>query len=271
MLLSGAPSQLVLPWANGGTKNSIPVPSQIPITPGAASWTDGYPPLTSIDPTSGGVPPVRADLNGGLFSMSAVDVWMSAGAGFPYSSAFSTAVGGYPKGSRVLRATGFGYWLSIVDNNTTDPDTGGAGWIPDCAVSSVYASAQQTLATGNVKIVFDTVEFDSLSTWDATNHRFKAIWPGLYRMSGTIYLPSAPGGNIFTSICKNGTFNKNGSGYPQVTGGGLQYLFDAIISCVATDYLEAFLYTDNGASVLAGLVGSNQSYVYAQLEYLGNG
>ena len=271
MQLASAPSQLVLPWANAGTKNSIPVPSQIPITPGAASWTDGYPPLTSIDPTSGGVPPARADLNGGLFSMSAVDVWMSAGAGFPYSSAFSTAVGGYPQGSRVLRATGYGYWLSTADNNTTDPDTGGAGWIPDRAVSSVYASAQQTLATGNAEIVWDTVEFDSLSQWDATNHRFKANWPGLYRLSGSLYLPSAPGGNMFTSVYKNGILIKNGTGMPQTSNGGIQLAFNAIISCSATDYLEAFLFSDNGGSILGGESGSNQSYVYAQLEYLGNG
>lgn len=269
MLLSSAPTQIVEAWAAGGDKNVVPVPD--PGSPGAASWTLGFPPDTAIDPTDGGEPPNRLDMNGGLFEMSAIDLWMSAGAGFPYSSAFSTAVGGYPKGARVLRATGNGYWLSTADTNTTDPDTGGAGWIPDIAVASIYASAQQTLATGSAKVVFDTVEFDSLSTWDATNHRFKANWAGLYRMSGAIYLPSAPGGNISARIYKNGSFTKLGSGFPQTSDGTLSYSFDAVVSCAATDYLEVFLFTDNGASVLAGQVGSNQAYVYAQLEYLGNG
>jgi hypothetical protein len=68
------------------------------------------------------------DTNGALYQMSAVDVWMCAGGGFPYNSAFQTAIGGYPKGARVLMASGNGYWVSTTDNNVTDPDTGGAGW-----------------------------------------------------------------------------------------------------------------------------------------------
>jgi hypothetical protein len=67
-------------------------------------------------------------MNGILFEMSAVDVWTCAGGGFPYNAAFQTAIGGYPKGARVLMASGNGYWVSEVDNNMTDPDTGGAGW-----------------------------------------------------------------------------------------------------------------------------------------------
>jgi hypothetical protein len=80
-------------------------------------------------------------MNGGLFQMSAVDVWICAGGGFPYSSAFSTAIGGYPKGARVLMASGLSYWRSIVDNNTTDPDTGGAGWVGEPGTESVNTTA----------------------------------------------------------------------------------------------------------------------------------
>ena len=130
MQLSNAPAQSVEAWATGdSTKtNPIPVPSQQGITPGAASWVDGFPPLCSADASAGGVPPNREDMNGGLYQMSAVDVWMCAGGGFPYNSAFSASIGGYPKGARVLMASGNGYWVSTVDNNVTDPDTGGAGW-----------------------------------------------------------------------------------------------------------------------------------------------
>ena len=130
MQLSSVPSQIVEAWATGdGTKtNPIPVPSQQGITPGAASLTDGFPPLCATPIASGGIPPSKADMNGILYQMSAVDVWMCAGGGFPYNSAFQTAIGGYPKGARVLMASGNGYWVSMVDNNVTDPDTGGAGW-----------------------------------------------------------------------------------------------------------------------------------------------
>jgi hypothetical protein len=129
MQLSQVPVQIVEAWATSGSKtNPIPVPSQVGITPGAASWTTGFPPLCDTPLISGGIPPSMQDMNGGLFQMSAIDVWMCAGGGFPYNSAFQTAIGGYPKGARVLMASGNGYWVSTTDNNVTDPDTGGAGW-----------------------------------------------------------------------------------------------------------------------------------------------
>lgn len=149
MELSQAPSQIVEAWATGdSTKtNPIPVPSQQGITPGAASWTDGFPPLCAEPLASGGIPPSKADMNGGLYQMSAVDVWMCAGGGFPYSSAFSTAIGGYPKGARVLMASGNGYWVSTVDNNVTDPDTGGAGWA-SADENAITALTGDVTATG---------------------------------------------------------------------------------------------------------------------------
>lgn len=149
MELANAPAQIVAAWANGvSTKtNPIPVPSQQGITPGAASWTDGFPPLCDIDSSDGGVPPKMADMNGGLYQMSAVDVWMSAGGGFPYNAAFQTAIGGYPKGARVLMASGNGYWISTADNNLTDPDTGGAGWASDDS-NAITALTGDVTATG---------------------------------------------------------------------------------------------------------------------------
>ena len=149
MQLSQVPSQLVEAWATGDTTktNPIPVPSQQGITPGAASYTDGFPPLCATPLASGGIPPSKADMNGILFGMSSVDVWMCAGGGFPYNSAFQTAIGGYPKGGRVLMASGAGYWVSTVDNNTTDPDTGGAGWAT-VDTNSITALTGDATATG---------------------------------------------------------------------------------------------------------------------------
>lgn len=270
MQLSNAPVQIQLPFANGdsGKTNPIPVPSQIPITPGAASFTDGFPPLCATPVTSGGIPPSKADMDGILFMLSGVDRWVSAGAGFPYSSVYQTAIGGYPKGSRVLRAAGNGYWISTTDNNVTDPDTGGAGWVPDSAASSVYASAQQTLASGNSKVLWDTVEEDTLSLWDAGNKRFKALWPGLYRLSGSVYLPAPDGQNLAVMVYKNGTLAKQCSQFPQVSNVPLSYPFDAIVLCAAGDYLETFMNIPT-TGVLAGQVGSNQAYVFGQINFLG--
>ena len=149
MQLSQIPSQIVKAWATGDSSktNPIPVSSQIGITPGAASLTDGFPPLCATPIASGGIPPAKADMNGILYQMSAVDVWMCAGAGFPYNSAFQTSIGGYPKGARVLMASGNGYWVSTTDNNVTDPDTGGAGWASDDS-NAITALTGDVTATG---------------------------------------------------------------------------------------------------------------------------
>jgi hypothetical protein len=212
------------------------------------------------------------DMNGILNEATAVDWWMSAGAGFKYDSVFSAAVGGYPQGARVLMASGVGYWISIVDNNVSDPDTGGAGWVPESkrAVASVYASAQQSIATGSNKIFWDTVEFDTFGLWDATNKRFKSLWAGVYRLSGYIFMPlPVSGQNITTVVCRNGAPAKQCFVFPQTTDQALGYPFDAMVSCAVGDYLEAFITITAVGGILAGVVGSNQTYVYGQVEYMG--
>lgn len=153
MQLSNIPGKLVLPFANAGGKNTIPVASQIGITAGAASLVDGFPPLTRTPIAAGGVPPSGLDMNGVLFELSAVVRWANAGGGYPFDGTFAadTNVGGYPKGARLLRADGLGYWFNTVENNIVDPETSGAvaaGWVPDFStgVATVaMASANVTL------------------------------------------------------------------------------------------------------------------------------
>lgn len=130
MQASNAPSKSAVPFAESGTKNTIPVASQIGVTPGAASFTDGFPPLTMTPLAAGGVPPYGADFNGILNFLSAAVRWAQAGGHYPYDSTFSTAIGGYPKGATVLGTSG-NIWLNTADNNVTNPDAGGsAGWVP---------------------------------------------------------------------------------------------------------------------------------------------
>ena len=128
MQSSQLPTRLQLPFGNSAGASyirTIPTPSQIATNPGAASLTDGFPPAT-FSPT--GAPDGR-DFNGILNMMSAWSWWQAAGGSVPWDSAFSAAIGGYPKGAFVASATTFGlYWVSSVENNTSNPDTGGAGW-----------------------------------------------------------------------------------------------------------------------------------------------
>lgn len=268
MQISGAPAQLVLPWANAGSKNNpIPVPSQIGVTPGAASWTDGFPPLCDTPIANGGVPPSMQDTNGGLYQMSAVDVWLCAGGSFPYSSSFSSAVGGYPRGARVLMATGNGFWLSTVDNNTTDPDTGGAGWVPtkDSAVAAlVYQATSQNLP-GPGYVFFDTVVSDQFSLWNQADYAFVAAWPGLYRVSGAVSFASAAAGVYVSSILIDGSATHVNYAPPQVSNGNYTVPFSAIEQVTAGQKITVGMDVPNSA--VPSMAGS--SHTYAQVEYLG--
>lgn len=122
------PTKLPIPFADTGIKNAIPEASQIGITPGAASLTDGFPPLNFLPVAAGGIPPFGSDMNGILFEISAWIRWLNAGGPIPYDAVFSANIGGYMKGATLLAASGDHWWLSATDNNVTDPDTGGSGW-----------------------------------------------------------------------------------------------------------------------------------------------
>jgi hypothetical protein len=189
MQLTNPPSKLVLPFANAGGKTTIPVNSQIGVTGGAASLTDGFPPLTRTPLAAGGVPPSGLDMNGILFQMSNVLRWANAGGGYPYDSTFvnDANVAGYPKGARVLRSDGTGYWLSTTDGNVTDPestDSAAAGWLADFTTGAALVtmtSSNVTLTasqygkpiiiisgalTANLNLIFPTI----VSEWAVINN-----------------------------------------------------------------------------------------------------
>lgn len=132
MLVGSIPSKFSIPFANsagGGFTRPIPTASQIGIQAGAASLTDGFPPVCFLPIGTGGTPPWGADFNGILNQITAWNQWQQAGAPIPYDNTFSGQIGGYPRGAVVPSAITFGnYWLSTVDNNTSNPDTGGSGW-----------------------------------------------------------------------------------------------------------------------------------------------
>lgn len=271
MQLANAPSKLTVAFASAGNKNTIPVPSQQGTTPGAASWTDGFPPATMMPLLEGGVPPSGLDFNGVLYALSQIAIWFNTGAGFPFDSGFAQAIGGYPKGARVLRGDGSGYWFSTVDGNTTNPDSPQSeGWstgqiMPgQNPVSSVYAAAQQTLDVGNSKILLDSVEFDA-GLWDSANRRFVASTAGKYRMSGSVLLPAPGGQNLATQIWKNGVLAKQCFQAPQVSNVNLSLPFDAIVYLQQGDYLEPYL----NVGQTAVQTGPGAAYVFAQVEYLG--
>lgn len=120
------PDKFAEPFAalqTGTYMRAIPVTSADPV---AASLDLGFPAGTF---GSVGTPPDGRDFNGLLNQDTAWAWWQAAGGTVPFDSAFSTAVGGYPKGC-VLPSTTLGYfWQSTVENNTNNPDVTPTGWI----------------------------------------------------------------------------------------------------------------------------------------------
>jgi hypothetical protein len=138
---SAVPSKFSLYWgASAGSSyiRNIPTSSQIGIQNCAASLTDGFPPLTFQATSAGGCFPYGQDMNGILRQLSQWSQWQAAGNPILYDSGFSSSIGGYPKWATLSSANVPGcFWISTVDNNASDPDTGGANWINSCAVGGV--------------------------------------------------------------------------------------------------------------------------------------
>lgn len=133
MLASQIPTKFPIPFGNNaaaGTIRPVPQASQASVTPGAASLYDGFPTITGQPLASGGIPPSLQDFNGLLNQITAWSRWQNAGGTVSFDPTFCTAIGGYPQGAVLASTTSGILWLSLVDNNTTDPDSGSAsGWI----------------------------------------------------------------------------------------------------------------------------------------------
>ena len=153
MLNSNNPPKILTPFANSAGASyirTVPVPSQIGITNGAASFTDGFPPVCFIPQAAGGYPPDGRDVNYVLQLLSKDAQWNNAGGYYAYDSSFSTAIGGYPKGAVLARADSTGFLLSTADNNTLTPETDTTGaWFP---ISNSGITTVSGLTNANVTL-----------------------------------------------------------------------------------------------------------------------
>lgn len=158
MTRASAPAKFSIPFANSATGGfinyPIPTPSQIPFTNCLASLTDGFPPKTMQAVSAGGCAPFGQDINGILKQITQWNQQNQAGALPIYDASFSSSIGGYPEGSMLSQSSNPScIWISQADNNTNNPDTGGANWTGFCpgggagGTSTGSANAQVITAT----------------------------------------------------------------------------------------------------------------------------
>lgn len=195
MIDSAIPTRFPIPWGNSAGPSfirTIPTASQIPVQAGAASLTDGFPPDNFTPVGAGGTPPFGQDFNGILNQITKWQIWNQAGAPIGYDATFSTSVGGYPAGAILASNVTLGlFWMSTVDNNTSNPDSGGSNWVAfnpasPGSIRTITSSANVTLdPTDNV------VGFNRSSSPAALNAT----------------LPTVPSGKFFKIVDLANNFN----------------------------------------------------------------
>jgi hypothetical protein len=135
-------------------KNAAPgfIQNPIPVTtadPARASFDLGFPPQTMTEIFAGGTPPYGQDVNGIFYMITAHIAAANAGQPYLYSATLATAMGGYAKGIVLGMSDGTGLWINQTSGNTTDPDAGGAGWLPLYS----YGYTSVTGLTGGTRVL----------------------------------------------------------------------------------------------------------------------
>jgi len=172
------PTNLLRPFAESagaGYKRTVPDASQISITPGAASYTDGFPPLNFLDPSAGGVPPSGQDMNGVLNALSSHTAFQGEGGQYRFDAALSTAIGGYPVGVVLQSDDGLSSYVNVSAGNTTNfnssPSSIGTSWLPYAGTKKRMIVQQQQAngvgagdsIAGGVTVTLNTVVLNTIT------------------------------------------------------------------------------------------------------------
>lgn len=203
--------------SNGGIYNLIPT-SQ-PVSPlNAASLDQGFPAITMQPEISGGLPPLGPDMNGILFMLSSHVVWLEGGMPYQWDATFAAAIGGYPIGAVLGSSDGTSIWYNTTAANSTNPDAGGAGWVPllsygEASIALTNANVTLTAAqyrryfievhgtlTGNVQLILPAF----LQSWLVINNCTGGFTVTAKTASGTGILIPQGGAAAPTSIYGDG-------------------------------------------------------------------
>lgn len=121
-----SPTKQTKPFGVNGQREPL-----LPTTPAGdntASYDLGFPPITMILKSAGGLPPKGQDMNQILFELSSLCRWSSSGAMNTFDLDFATAIGGYPAGSYVLGDNLSTIFRCTTDGNINNPNTTNTGW-----------------------------------------------------------------------------------------------------------------------------------------------
>ena len=177
------PTRITVTWAADGNKNTINVDRTASDENNKATYRTGFPQVTMTPKASGGLPPFGKDMNGILADITSMLQYHQAGMTYPFDDDFADAIGGYNRGALVLQDDKTGFWVSTVNENTSNPEIDGNNWVPlnTGALRLTLTNANRTLTpaqaahpvvilsgalTNNVTLFFPTF----LQTWCVLNN-----------------------------------------------------------------------------------------------------
>lgn len=130
------------------------------------TWTGGAPLITMTPKDNGGLAPKGQDFNGVLNAATENTVFVQNGGRYKWSSDVITNYGGYAKDAIVQSDNGVSEFISLVDNNTVNPNsTLGTSWAVYAGQGSVPV-ASSTIA-GVTKVLNNLDSTDTGSALSA--------------------------------------------------------------------------------------------------------
>lgn len=195
MNLSGVPYKFQYRWAQNATGSFVTTPIPATTSAPAASQSLGFPPETAEPIAAGGTPPNINDYNGAYQYATAWLQWLQSGGPVQYDATHQTNIGGYPNGALIQSGTSPGkFWLSTIDANTSNPDTGGSHWMtwPNGGVQVLSSSGTFTVPP-NVYFLKRVRLWGSGAGGGTSNSSFAGSGGGAGGYVESINVPVTPG------------------------------------------------------------------------------
>ncbi|WP_256125202.1 phage tail protein [Photorhabdus luminescens] len=117
------PNLIPRPFAQNGQKDEIPADYKSDLPSQKATWNTGFPQVTMMPVTAGGLPPSGKDFNGIFNQISDNIVHLSKGGKYKFSLEYANSIGGYPKGAILQSDDETKEFQSLVDNNKINFNT----------------------------------------------------------------------------------------------------------------------------------------------------
>lgn len=160
--MAGNPIHIPAVFAEGGNKNPIQKTLQVGQDPQSMTWTSGTPLITMTPIADGGKAPQGQDFNGVLNAVCAHTVFGQNGGRYKWSADVISNYGGYSKDFIIQSDNGVTEFISLVDNNTVNPNTTlGTSWAVYAGQGSVPNASSTTAGILRVLNVLTSTDINA--------------------------------------------------------------------------------------------------------------